>query len=103
MKRNVGKVDELARELDQWKESYEVEVERNAKFQQQLDRASAPEYKYIEVRSFAPDSNASDVRLNNYLNTGYEFVRASEFIPSQGQKAGYIEYILRRKKKDSNG
>lgn len=85
-----------------WKESYEVEVERNAKFQQQLDRASAPEYEYREVRSYHSSSRASDSYLDEYLKAGYEFVRASEFIPPYGDKAGYIEYILKRKKDDSN-
>lgn len=99
---HVHKVDELARELEKWKESYEVEAERNAKLQQQLDKASAPEYEYIEVRSYHPSSRSSDIRLNEYFAAGYEFVRASEYIPPQNDKVGYVEYILRRKKGDSN-
>lgn len=85
-----------------WKESYEVEVERNVKLQQQLDRASAPEYEYRMVRSFTPACSQSGEMLDRYLKAGYELVRASEFIPPQSSKAGYIEYILRRKKDDSN-
>lgn len=86
----------------QLKERYDAEVERNAELQQQLDRASVPEYKYRMVRSFAPNCNKSGEELDKYFAAGYEFVRASEFIPPQDDKAGYIEYILRRKKDDSN-
>lgn len=68
-----------------------------------LDRASAPEYEYRMVRSYSPTCSQSGEVLDKYLAAGYEFVRASEFIPSQKDKAGYIEYILRRKKRDSNG
>lgn len=103
MKRNVGKVDELARELEQWKERYEAEAERNAKLQQQLDRASAPEYEYRMVRSNTPNYYKPHDELDGYLAAGYEFVSASEFIPLENGKSGYIEYILRRKKGDSNG
>lgn len=102
MKRNVGKVDELARELDQLKESYEVEVERNAELQQQLDRASAPEYKYRMVRSHTPNCYKPHDDLDTYLEAGYEFVNVSEFIPLGDGKSGYIEYILRRKKEDND-
>lgn len=61
-----------------------------------------PEYEYREVRSYHPSSKSSDSRLDEYLKAGYEFVRASEYIPPQNDKVGYIEYILRRKKDDSN-
>lgn len=85
-----------------WKESYEVEAERNARLQQQLDRASAPEYEYRMVRSFHPSSRNPGSALDEHLRAGYEFVRASEYIPPYGDKVGYIEYILRRKKEDGN-
>lgn len=99
---NAFKTKWLGRNLDaqQWKERYAVEVEKNAKLQQQLDRASAPEYEYRMVRSFTPTCNQSGEMLDRYLKAGYEFVRASEFIPPQQDKAGYIEYILRRKKEE---
>lgn len=84
-----------------WKESYEVEAERNAKLQQQLDRASAPEYEYRMVRSFHPSSRNPGSALDEHLRAGYEFVRASEYIPPYGDKVGYIEYILRRKKEEA--
>jgi hypothetical protein len=86
----------------QLKERYDAEVERNAELQQQLDRASAPEYEYRMVRSFCPNSYQSGDELDKFLAAGYEFVRASELVPSQGTKAGYIEYILRRKKRDND-
>lgn len=95
----MDSVNEVATALEQMK-NWATESEKKAiDYVLSTLLKGSPEYEYIEVRSFAPDSNASDIRLNNYLNTGYEFVRASEFIPSQGNKAGYIEYILRRKKK----
>lgn len=48
----------------------------------------------IVVRSFAPNSTKSADDLEKALRAGYQLVRASEFIPAQGSKVGYIEYIL---------
>jgi len=48
----------------------------------------------IVVRSFAPNSTKSAYDLEKALKAGYKLVRASEFIPAQGSKVGYIEYIL---------
>lgn len=50
--------------------------------------------KQIVVRSFAPNSTKSADDLEKALKAGYTLVRASEFIPAQGSKVGYIEYIL---------
>ena len=50
--------------------------------------------KQIVVRSFTPNSTKSEEDLKNALKAGYQLVRASEFIPPQGSKVGYIEYIL---------
>ena len=95
-------LDPQDKSYELWKESYEAEVEKNVRLQQQLDRASALEYEYRMVRSFCPNSYQSGDELDKYLAAGYEFVRASELVPSQGTKAGYIEYILRRKKRDND-
>lgn len=50
--------------------------------------------KQIVVRSFTPNSTKSEEDLKSALKAGYQLVRASEFIPAQGSKVGYIEYIL---------
>lgn len=52
--------------------------------------------KQIVVRSFAPNSTKSADDLEEALGKGYQLVRASEFIPAQGNKVGYIEYILEK-------
>lgn len=52
--------------------------------------------KQIVVRSFAPNCTSSDEELKRTLKDGWVLVRASEFIQSQGDKAGYIEYILEK-------
>ena len=102
IKQHIYKADELTRELDQLRESYKVEVEMNVKLQRQLDRATAPEYEYRMARSFTPRAYKSRDDIDEYLAAGYEFVSASEPIQPQQGEPGYIEYILRRKKANSN-
>ena len=65
-------------------------------------RKESSEYEYREVRSFHSSSSVSDSSLDTYLKAGYEFVRASEYVPPHGNSVGYIEYILRRKKRDDD-
>lgn len=48
------------------------------------------------VRSYAPNCTRSDEDLVKALENGWLLVRASEFIPEQGSKVGYIEYILEK-------
>lgn len=48
------------------------------------------------VRSYAPNCTRSAEDLVDALENGWLLVRASEFIPEQGSKAGYIEYILEK-------
>ena len=48
------------------------------------------------VRSYAPNCTSSDEELKRTLKDGWLLVRASEFVPSQDSKAGYIEYILEK-------
>ena len=52
--------------------------------------------KYKVVRSYTPDSEGSSTKLEQAFNDGWEFVRASEFIPPTKYKSGYIEYILKK-------
>lgn len=54
------------------------------------------EVRYKGVRSFSPREPFSRLELNIAFNDGWEFVRASEYIPKKGRKGGYIEYILRK-------
>lgn len=72
--------------------------EEALEYAQSCVRNRVPEYEYREVRSYHHGSGIADSRLDEYLKAGYEFVRASEYIPPQEGEAGYIEYILRRKK-----
>lgn len=55
-------------------------------------------YQYIVVRTY--DGGDYDEPLQRAFNEGYEFVRASEFVPevthSGLRRYGYIEYILRK-------
>lgn len=55
------------------------------------------EYEYKVVRSYGPTSNGKAKDLEEAFEEGYKFVRASEYIEGSAGKAGYIEYILRRK------
>lgn len=51
---------------------------------------------YKVVRSYAPNCATSLDDLDAAFYNGWQFVRASEFIPPQGKKVGYIEYILKK-------
>lgn len=56
-------------------------------------------YQYRAVRTYdGGDSRIDD--LNRLFNEGYEFVRASEFVPevthNGTRRYGYIEYIVRK-------
>lgn len=48
------------------------------------------------VRSYSPNCTRDAEELTEALKNGYQFVRASEFIPPQGNKVGYIEYIVEK-------
>lgn len=48
------------------------------------------------VRSYSPNCTRDAEELTEALKNGYKFVRASEFIPPQGNKVGYIEYIVEK-------
>lgn len=58
----------------------------------------ATRYKYKVVRTY--DDNKYEVNLQSAFDDGYEFVRASEYVPeithSGTRRYGYIEYILRK-------
>lgn len=54
-----------------------------------------PKYNYTIARSYHPVAIKNDKEVIALLEKGYEFVRASEFIPAEYDKAGYIEYVLR--------
>lgn len=53
-------------------------------------------YRYKVVRSYGPNSMGQSKELQSAFDIGYEFVRASEYIEGEHDKAGYIEYILRK-------
>jgi hypothetical protein len=46
------------------------------------------------VRSYGPASDRVNTDLEAAFKEGWQFERASEYIPSHGGSAGYIEYIL---------
>ena len=52
--------------------------------------------EYKVVRSYGPNSIAQTKNLVEAFEEGYQFVRASEYIEGERDKAGYIEYILKR-------
>ena len=53
--------------------------------------------KYTVVRTYA-EGTILEVKLQSLFNEGWQFVRASEYIPSEinngVRRYGYIEYIL---------
>ena len=59
------------------------------------------EYEYKVVRTY--DDGTYTDPLNRAFDEGYEFVRASEFVPARESnriiRFGYIEYILMKPKK----
>lgn len=60
-----------------------------------------PKYEYKVVRSYGPGSTARDIRLIEAFKKGWEFVRASDYVPDYiardlSHYYGYIEYILKR-------
>ena len=61
---------------------------------------------YKMVRSFHNGKSYEDSNLNSLLKAGWEFVRASEFIPSFEDSHlihyGYVEYILCKEVLDEN-
>ncbi len=60
--------------------------------------------KYKVVRSY--DGGRYEEKLQEAFNEGFEFVRASEYIPESRcngiTRYGYIEYILKKEKKNEN-
>lgn len=58
-------------------------------------------YKYKVVRTYDDSRNDSEMAaLTSAFDAGYEFVRASEYVPEanyiERRRYGYIEYILRK-------
>lgn len=58
-------------------------------------------YKYKVVRTYDDSKTNSEMdKLTSAFDAGYEFVRASEYVPeathNERRRYGYIEYILRR-------
>ena len=55
-------------------------------------------YEYNVVRTY--DDGKYEESLQNLFRQGYEFVRASEYVPMERHNGttryGYIEYIVRR-------
>lgn len=78
----------------------EIEDQRNyidfLKSQIEQLTETKKEVRYKVVRSYSPSEPFSRLELNIAFNDGWEFVRASEYIPKKGRKGGYIEYILRK-------
>lgn len=58
-------------------------------------------YKYKVVRNYGPGSHTGEDNLVKAFSEGWEFVRASDYIPDYISRDlthyyGYIEYILRK-------
>lgn len=62
--------------------------------------------KYKVVRTYDDGKNDSEMaKLTSAFDAGYEFVRASEYIPEaihngNVRRYGYIEYILKKEVKE---
>ena len=56
--------------------------------------------EYKVVRSYGPNSTSQTILLDKAFEEGYQFVRASEYIEGEDDKAGYIEYILCKEVKE---
>lgn len=58
------------------------------------------EYEYKAVRTY--DDGKYAELLNGAFDEGYEFIRASEYVPASKEggrlRYGYIEYIVRKPK-----
>ncbi len=60
-----------------------------------------PKYEYKVVRSYGGGSDVGSDRLTEAFDKGWEFVRASDYIPDYTSRDfthyfGFIEYILKR-------
>lgn len=63
------------------------------------------EYKYKVVRTYDDSKTNSEMaKLTSAFDAGYEFVRASEYVPEAThngkRRYGYIEYILKKEVKE---
>ena len=58
------------------------------------------EYEYKAVRTY--DDGKYEELLNRAFDEGYEFIRASEYVPASKEggrfRYGYIEYVVRKPK-----
>lgn len=87
----------------------EIEDQRNyidfLKSQIEQLTETKKEVRYKVVRSYNPTSSDSKKYLENAFEDGWEFVRASEYVPATRCSSGYIEYILKKEvevKNESN-
>lgn len=60
-----------------------------------------PKYEYKVVRTYGGGSDIGSNRLTEAFSKGWEFVRASDYVPDYISRDlthyfGFIEYILRR-------
>lgn len=108
-------VDELfGKSIEEFRLQAEVQTLKNRNYQLEHDVSDQREYikhlesqikqlseskkevRYKVVRSYSPNKPFSRLELTVSFNDGWEFVRASEYVPAKGKKGGYIEYILRK-------
>lgn len=75
--------------MEKYIESFKCEIER-------LNQRPKTQTRYKVVRSFAPNCGTSSGDLEKAFDDGWEFIRASELIPQQGNKVGYLEYVLKK-------
>lgn len=57
--------------------------------------------EYKVVRSYE-GGKTRETELQEYLGNGYDYLRASEYIPPTKERYGYIEYILVKEVEDVN-
>lgn len=63
---------------------------------------SQKEVRYKVARSYTQSYPIGQLEISVALKDGWEFVRASEYVPKKGKNGGYIEYILRKEVGNEN-
>jgi hypothetical protein len=66
-----------------------------------------PKYEYKVVRSYGPGSHTGEDNLIEAFDEGWEFAKASDYIPDYigrdlTHHYGFIEYILRKEIEEDN-
>lgn len=92
-------VDSLKVSLKSIEDEREELVKRINEYNNKPVAPAQPEYEYMVARTYRGGKNNE---LVHAFSQGYEFCRASEFIPDCESYYGFIEYILRKKRSEKH-